>query len=229
MKARDIMTRKVRTVTLATPVASIARTLISRRISAVPVVDRKQHVLGIVSEGDLLRRVESGTERRRSWWTDLVTNSNVRSRDYVKSHGRRARDVMTRPVISVTETTDVADIADLMERWDIKRVSVVRRDRLVGIVSRQDLLQALSRAKAGRRKRAGDGYIRDQLRDAIESMVWLPTTLVNFVVEKGVISLHGIVGSDAQRQAIRVLAENIPGVRAVKNELSVLRPSQYGL
>ncbi len=229
MKARDIMTRKVRTVTLATPVASIARTLISRRISAVPVVDRKQHVLGIVSEGDLLRRVESGTERRRSWWTDLVTNSNVRSRDYVKSHGRRARDVMTRPVISVTETTDVADIADLMERWDIKRVPVVRRDRLVGIVSRQDLLQALSRAKAGRRKRAGDGYIRDQLRDAIESMVWLPTTLVNFVVEKGVISLHGIVGSDAQRQAIRVLAENIPGVRAVKNELSVLRPSQYGL
>lgn len=229
MKARDIMTRKVVTASLDTPVATLARTLIARRVSALPVVDNKNRVLGIVSEGDLLRRVESGTERRRSWWMELLAGSNARAREYVKSRGRHARDVMSRPVVSVTETTDVADIADLMESWQIKRVPVVRRSRLVGIVSRRDLLRAVGRAKPGGRKKASDASLRDRLRDAIESTVWLPTTLVNFVVEKGVISLHGLVGSDAQRHALRVIAENISGVKAVKDELTVLRSGQHGV
>jgi signal-transduction protein with cAMP-binding, CBS, and nucleotidyltransferase domain len=132
---------------------------------------------------------------------------------------------MTRPVISITETTDVADIADLMEKWRIKRVPVVRGGKLVGIVSRRDLLRAVGRAKpAGRGAKANDVELRDRLRRRLDSMSWLATALVNFVVEKGSIELHGMVASQAQRDAVRVAAETIPGVRKVKDKLSIMPP-----
>lgn len=230
MKARDVMTKKVRAVKPTALVRDIAQTMVSHRISAVPVVDGKRRVLGIVSEGDLLRRVEAGTARRPSWWRELFTSSDDQSREYVKSQGARARDVMTRPVISVTETTDVADIADLMEKWRIKRVPVVRGGKLVGIVSRRDLIRAVSRAKpVGRKAKASDAELRDLLRRRLDSMSWLGTALVNFVVENGSIELHGMVGSQAQRDAVRVAAENISGVRKVKDKLSILPPPMPGM
>ena len=139
MKARDVMTKNVRTVNLMTPVRKIAQLMISRRISAVPVVDKRRKVLGIVSEGDLLRRTEAGTERRRSWWSGFFEETSDQARDYAKSRGAYARDVMTRSVVAVSSATDVAAIADVMEKLRIKRVPVVNGGKLVGIVSRRDL------------------------------------------------------------------------------------------
>jgi CBS domain-containing protein len=223
MKARDIMTRKVRTAAPTTSVRDLAQTMVARGISALPVVDRKGRILGIVSEGDLLRRAEAGTKGRRAWWRNLLAGTGSQAREYVKRRGTRARDVMTRPVVSVTETTDVAEIADLIEKWRIKRVPVVRRGKLVGIVSRRDLVRIVSRAKlAGRHAGPDDAALRDQLRRQLDSEPWSGAAFVNFVVEKGVIELHGMVGSPAQRDAVRVLAENTPGAREVKDKLSIL-------
>ena len=143
MRAMDVMTSEVITVGQNTSVQTVAKLLAERGISAVPVVDRENRVIGMVSEGDLLHRAETGTERRRSWWLDMMASTNKLAGDYVKSHSGKVRDIMTRDLISVTETTPVADIAVLLETNRIKRVPVVRDGKLVGIVSRANLVRAL--------------------------------------------------------------------------------------
>ena len=147
MKAADIMTRKVKTVAPDTLVQNVAELMIEHRISGVPVVDGARRVVGILSEGDLMRRSEIETERRHSWWLELLSDPTSRAEEFVKSRGRRVADVMTRSVISVTPRTELREIADTMEKWGIKRVPVVSGGKLVGIVSRHDLLRALRSAK----------------------------------------------------------------------------------
>jgi CBS domain-containing protein len=223
MKAADIMTRKVKTVAPDALVQDVAETMIAHQISGVPVVDRARRVVGIVTEGDLMRRSEIGTERRRSWWLELLTDSTSRAEEFVKSRGRRAADVMTRSVISVTPRTELREIADTMEKWAIKRMPVVSAGKLVGIVSRHDLLRALRSAKPkGAGKPRGDTAIRDHLKRATERESWTDAAMVNFVVEKGTVELFGAVRSEAQREALRILAESAPGVRAVRNRLTVM-------
>ena len=152
MRAMDVMTTGVITVDPDTSVQAIATLLSERGISGVPVVDAADRLLGIVSEGDLLHRVETGTERltrrRRSWWLDTIASDQELARDYVKSHGRTAKDVMTREVISVTDTTDLAEVAMLLETKRIKRVPVLHEGKLVGIVSRANLVRALAVTKS---------------------------------------------------------------------------------
>ncbi len=222
MRARDIMTRKVYSVPPTASVSDIVKTMVRRRVSAVPVVDRKRRVLGIVSEGDLLRRVEIGTERRRSWWYGLLIEPTTQAREFVKPNSARASDVMTKPVISIADTTAVEDIVDLMERWDVKRVPVLKSGRLAGLVSRRDVVQALA---AGRRPSSrgtsDDATIRELLRRKLASVDWVDTAFVNFVVNRGVIELNGLVPSAEQRDAIRVMAERIGGVRKVTDRLQV--------
>ena len=238
MKAADIMTRKVVSVAPDTLVHVVAETMIEHHISGVPVVDAGRRVIGILTEGDLVRRSEIGTERRRPWWLELLTDESGRAADYVKSRGLRAGDVMTRSVISITPRTPLREIADMMEKWTIKRVPVVSGGKLVGIVSRHDLLRAIAKAKpkaaaakrgaakggdakSGRPK-IGDTSIRDYLRRQTENESWTEAATVNFVVEKGTVELFGAVRSEAQREALRIMAESAPGVRAVKNRLMVL-------
>jgi len=149
MRAMDVMTTNVVTVGPATSVQEVAKILSERSISGVPVVDAENRLIGIVSEGDLLHRVETGTERRvprrrRSWWLDRFAADEELARDYVRSHGRTAEDVMTREVVTVGDTTDLAEIANLLETKRIKRVPVVRDGKLVGIVSRANLVRALA-------------------------------------------------------------------------------------
>src|SRR3974390_1423747 len=144
MRAIDVMTTEVVTVDENATVPELAKLMSDRGISAIPVVDRDNRVIGMVSEGDLLHRAETGTERRRSWWLDMVASTNRLAGDYIKSHSVQVKDVMTRNVLSVTETTPVADIALLLETNRIKRVPVVRDGKLVGIVSRANLVQALA-------------------------------------------------------------------------------------
>src|SRR6516162_4436631 len=155
MRAMDVMTSEVISVDPDTSVQALAALLSERGISGVPVVDADNRVVGVISEGDLVYRVETGTERRkeartgrrRSWWLDRIASDRELARDYVKSHGRTVRDVMTRNVVVVDDTTELADIAILLETKRIKRVPVVRDGRLVGIVSRANLVRALATAK----------------------------------------------------------------------------------
>ena len=144
MRAADLMTSEVITVSEDASVQDAAKLMAERGISAVPVVDRERRVVGIVSEGDLLHRAETGTEQRRSWWLEIVASTNQLAGEYVKSHSGNVKDVMTRDVISVTEETAVADIAILLETNRIKRVPVLRAGKLVGIVSRANLVRALA-------------------------------------------------------------------------------------
>jgi len=228
MKAQDLMTRKVHAVKMSTPVAKVVDLMVSMGVSALPVIDRESQVLGIVTEGDLLRRVEIGTEKQRPWWSRLIDDPLDAARDYVKSQGSRARDVMTSPVISVAPATTAAEIVDLMEKWHIKRVPVVRAGKLVGIVSRRDLMRAVrNRAAPSAKDRAGDGVLRERLRKQLATVDWVDTSLVNFVVDKGKVEIFGVVPSAVQREAIRVMVETIKGVRSVKDRLSVYSRRLY--
>ena len=227
MRAMDVMTTNVITISPITTVQEIAQLLSERNISGVPVVDASNRLIGIVSEGDLLHRVETGTEqrlrrRRRSWWLDRFAAEEELARDYVKSHGRTAEDVMTREVVTVSESTDLAEVANLLETKRIKRVPVVKDGQLVGIVSRANLVRAL--ATAGSRFTADtapdDRAIRQKLVEELRGQEWVHTWAADIIVTDGVV--HIWVSDDrpqAEKDALRVAAENIPGVRAVEEHL----------
>ena len=227
MRAMDVMTTNVITVAPDASVQEVAKILSERSISGVPVVDAENRLVGIVSEGDLLHRVETGTERRvqrrrRSWWLDTIGSDEELARQYIKSHGRTAKDVMTREVISVSDTTELADIANLLESKRIKRVPVVRDGKLVGIVSRANLVRAL--AAAGSRltddTATDDRTIRQKLLQELQGQEWVHSWAADIIVRDGVV--HIWVSDDRpeeERQALRVAAENIPGVRGVEEHI----------
>lgn len=222
MLARDIMTTRVTTVTPDTPVPEIAQTLLQQRISAVPVVAPDGRLVGIVSEGDLMRRVETGTERSRSWWLKLVVGSAELAREYVKAHGMLAGDVMTPEVVSVSPDTPLDEIAALLERRRIKRVPVVEGGRLVGIVSRADLLRGLAARKAAAAPTPDDRTIRARLLEKLGAAAWATTGSINVIVTDGVVHLWGWVSSQDERRAMLVAAREVPGVRGVEDHLAEL-------
>ena len=220
MRAMDVMTSEVITVGQNTSVQTVAKLLAERGISAVPVVDRENRVIGMVSEGDLLQRAETGTERRRSWWLDMMASTNKIAGDYVKSHSGKVRDIMTRDLISVTETTPVADIAVLLETNRIKRVPVVRDGKLVGIVSRANLVRALAmtiRQASG--TEADDLSIRDKLLAELKAQRWAEVSPANVTVKDGIVHLWSSYLSEQEKRALVVAAENTPGVRRVEDHM----------
>jgi len=223
MKAADVMATNVITVGLDTPVTKIAEVLLANRISAVPVVNKKNVLVGIVSEGDLIHRVEAGTERHRSWWLELLTGRETLAQEFVMSHARKAVDVMTRPVISVTPDTPLGEVASLLEKHRIKRVPVAVNGKVVGIVSRANLIQAL--VNLGRTK-ATDAAVDDltlhsNIIEQLRSKPWIDPSTINIVVNGGTVELWGIVTSEVEKNAIRVAVEVMPGVRQVANRLVV--------
>jgi len=221
MKAADVMTTRVITVAADQPVNEIARLLLDHRISAVPVVDADGRLLGIVSEGDLMRREDAGTEPRQSWWLRIFTTSVEAAEDFTRSHGRLARDVMTRRVVTVADDIPLAEVARMLERHGIKRVPVVRSGRVVGVVSRANLLQGLAAAPARTEAAVDDATIRNRLLKTLDQQPWLTAIHPNVVVTDGIAHLWGLVPTEQQRDALRVLAENIEGVRAIEDHLRV--------
>lgn len=226
MKARDVMVAPVITVPPSASVKDAARLFLEHRISAVPVVDEQGRMVGIVSEGDLLRRAEIGTERRRSWWLTMIAEGPTLAADYVKSHARRVADVMTPNVLAATPDTPLQEVATTMERNAIKRVPIVSGGRLVGIVSRANLVQAFVTSGATLDIPLSDSAIRDKLTAYLKKQPWADSALLNATVNDGVVDLWGISGSDAERKAIRVAAEAMPGVRAVNDHMAI-RPLHY--
>ncbi|MCA0303724.1 MAG: CBS domain-containing protein [Proteobacteria bacterium] len=222
MQAMKVMTRTVVTVPADATVWAAADILLGARVSAAPVVDADGRMLGIVSEADLLNRPELGTVPARSWLQRLLTDEAILARDYLRSHSHRVSDVMTRKVVSVEERTDLKDIAALMQKHRIKRVPVVRDGKVVGIVSRANLLQGLlAREPQPATAPAADDALRAEVVAVLAGHDW-GAGVSNVVVENGVVHVWGNVASPTVREAVRVAAENVPGVQRVVNKVVVL-------
>lgn len=223
MKARDVMASHVITVGPELDLKAVANTLVANGISAVPVVTIDGSVVGIVSEGDLMRRAVSGVERKRSRWLETFSLAEQLMAEFVKAHGRKAKDVMTRQVISVSPDTPLQEIADLFEKHGIKRVPVIENGRLVGIVSRANLVQALAtRGLALVDVAEADEALRKVILSNLRKVPWTTAlTMVDVIVDHGVVNLLGVVRNEEEKNAIRVVAEETPGVQAVNDHLRV--------
>jgi len=223
MKAGNVMTRKVVSIRPNASIAEMVRLMLDNRISGLPVIDDDGELVGIVTEGDCLRRAETGTERKRPRWLEFIIGPSRLAAEYIHAHSRKVAEVMTQAPITITEDTALDDIVHLMETHRIKRLPVVRDRKVVGIVSRADLLHALaSAAKSIPTGTPTDAAIRDQLVTELAKQPWAPQ--LNATVRDGVVDLWGIVLAAHQREAAIVAAENILGVKAVRSHVAWVEP-----
>jgi CBS domain-containing protein len=224
MQAKDIMTAGLIKIGPDAAIAEAAKRMVENRISALPVVDDAGSLVGIVSEGDLMRRSEMGTEKRRPWWLAIVAGDEELAHDFTKAHGQQVKDVMTRKVITASEDWPLEKIARTLEEQHIKRVIVLRQGKPVGIVSRADLLRAFAtRPVAAAAPSVGDHDLRHAVTEALVRKEWgggvaAPVTVI---VEGGVVHLWGVVGSETVREAMRIAAQEVPGVKRVEAHLKV--------
>jgi CBS domain-containing protein len=225
MNASDVMTPNVLSVPPDASVATVAQLMLEKRISGVPVIDERGKLAGIVSEGDFLRRAETGTGRRRPRWLEFFMGPGRLADEYVRLSGRKVRDVMTHEVRTVPPDEPLEQIVRLMERYNIKRVPVVDNGRVVGIVTRANLLHAVA-SFAGEIAplSAADAAIRDRILAALKDQPWAPVTAIDVTVRNGVVALAGIITDERQRQALRVVAENVPGVKDVEDNVVWVEP-----
>jgi CBS domain-containing protein len=219
MKAADVMTRQVVTVTLDATVEEAARSMLHHRISGLPVTDTDGAVVGILTEGDLLRRAETGTEKQRTRWIALIVGPGRLAQEYVHAHARKVREIMTERVFSVTPDTPLSDIVTLMEAKHVKRLPVIEQGRLVGILSRANLMAALVELLCGKPVGGSDAEIRQQILGEIDRQPWGPRGSVDVSVTDGIVVLKGTITDERTRAALCVTAENMPGVKAVRDHL----------
>jgi CBS domain-containing protein len=234
MKAGDVMTRDVVSVGPDTGVSTIVNLLLAHGISGVPVVDADRRVLGIVSEGDLIRRAELGTQKTRGGWARFFTGTATLAEDYVRAHGVKASDIMSTEVVTVTVDTPLTEIADRMEDEHIKRVPVLDGDKLVGIVSRANLLRAFASLAGGPTAPAsgtatGDADIREKLHAEIARQPWGLRGDNSVVVTDGVVHLWGLVSTPDEQRALELLAGTVPGVKGIRSHLVILSEQPYPL
>lgn len=223
MQVRDVMTANVISVAAQATILEAARTMLRNRISGLPAVDADGRLVGMVTEGDFLRRSEIGTERRRPKWLEFVLGPGRMAEDYVRAAGRKVEDVMTRDPVSVREDDDLETVVELMERRHVKRFPVLRDDKIVGIVSRANLMRALvGLARTEMAPAGGDRALRDLIVAAFAKQPWAPH--VNVVVKESVAELWGTITDERERQACIVTAENVAGVRAVHDHLIWVEP-----
>jgi CBS domain-containing protein len=224
MRAREIMSLEVVSVSPDASILEAVRLMLQNRISGLPVVDAQGVLVGVVTEGDFLRRAETGTQRKRARWIEFLMGSGEFADEYVHTHGRKVANVMTPTPITITEDTRLDDVVSLMEASGVKRLPVVRQGRVVGIVSRANLLHALA-SLAGElpATAATDVTIRDQIMSEFNNKTWAPRAF-NVVVRDGVVELWGTIVDERERVAAKVAAENVAGVRAVRDHLVSVEP-----
>ena len=226
MRAKDVMTRDLISVTPDATVLQAARLMLQHHISGLPVVDASGKLVGILSEGDFLRRRETATQRRRSRWLEFLMGPGKIASEYTQSHGSKVAEVMTSDVRTVGEDADLEKIVELMEKHRIKRVPVIRDDRIVGIVTRSNLMHAMvSMARSTPPGPQSDDVIREQLLAELKKQEWAPISMTNVVVRDGIVELWGAIIDERQRAALKVAAENVPGVKAVKDHLVWIEPT----
>jgi CBS domain-containing protein len=226
MKVKDVMTSPVVSIEPDSTVPQAVRIMLQRHISGLPVVDKAGKLAGIVTEGDLLRRIETGTERKRPRWLEFLVGPGKLAEEYTRAHARKVSEVMTADPLTVGEDTPLEDVVRLMEKRRIKRVPVLRSQEIVGIVSRANLLHALAGvAREVKPTTASDQTIREQLLAELKRQSWAPIALIDVVVRNGVVELWGTITDERERQAVIVAAENIPGVKTVKDQLAWVDPT----
>jgi CBS domain-containing protein len=220
MNVADIMTRRVISISPDATVEAAAKLMLERGISGLAVVDEDGVLAGVVTEGDLLRRDELGTERHRPWWLRMLLSPGRQAADFTRTHGRRVRDVMTVDVITVAEDASLEAVVEAMERHRIKRVPVTDNNHVIGVVSRADLLRALIVAERREPPIATDDRsIRSAILDALDKQSWAPLTTLNVTVADHVVDIWGTITNEDERRAICVIAENTPGVQQVNDHL----------
>ena len=220
MRAKDIMTEGVVCLRVNESIFDAAELMLGAGVSALPVVNDKDEVVGIVSEADLLRRAEIDTALRKSWLSRLLDSAASSAHDFVAAYARGVSDVMTREVVTADEQATPADLVELIEKHGIKRIPILRSGKLVGVVSRADLLEALlSREPEGPVIQPADKELRQAVIEALGNRVWTSKWPTNVFANDGVVHLWGFVEDDEVSKAYRVAAENVPGVRRVKNHL----------
>jgi CBS domain-containing protein len=225
MQAKDIMTRNVISIQPDATVLQAARLMLQHHISGLPVVDQAGKLVGVLSEGDFLRRQETRTEKRRSRWLEFLMGPGRIAAEYIHSHGSKVSEVMTDEVQTVGEDTPLEAIVELMERHRIKRVPVLRGSKIVGIVTRSNLMHAMvSIARTVPAVAKDDASIRERLLAEMQKEQWAPAAMTNVVVRDGVVELWGVIVDERQRTALKVAAENSPGVKAVKDHLVWIEP-----
>jgi len=221
MKAADVMVRDVITVKPDDKVADAVELLSNYDISALPVVDDNGKIVGILSEADLIQREEIGTQKQHQRWLEAILPASKLAKEFAKSHGQRVEEVMTTRVVAASENTSLSEIAKLLEKHRIKRIPIVENGVLVGIVSRSNLIQALASAQAHVQdgEPESDRQIRLDLLDRLAHQQWTDFAERNVIVNHGVVHLWGLVGTAAEHEALLALAEEVPGVVSVSDEM----------
>ena len=225
MKARDVMSPRVISIEPEAPIMQAARLMLQNRISGLPVVSPKGELVGVVTEGDFLRRGEIGTQRRRNRWLEFLIGPGRLADEYVHARGRKVEEVMTREPITASEDTELDEVVRLMERHRIKRLPILREGKLVGIVTRANIMHALvSLAAETKAPPPGDdAAIREQILAECAKQSWAPMS--NVVVHNGVVELWGTITDERERQALIVASENVPGVKTVHDHLVWIEPN----
>ena len=225
MNVRDIMTHRVLTIAPGASVLDAANLMLKHRISGLPVVNDAGELVGMLTESDLLRRSEIATEKHRPSWLAFLLGPGRAAEAFTKANGRRVEDVMTPTPYTITEEGGLEDVVAMMEGHNIKRLPVLRNNRLVGIVSRANLLKALlASARYDTTAVTADSKIRSAIVAAMERNSWAPTAMVDVHVERGVATFTGCLIDERDRAALKVLAENVPGIKGVRDNMTTIDP-----
>jgi CBS domain-containing protein len=225
MIVADVMTRNCITIAPDATVEEAVNLMLSRHFSGLFVVDKTGLLVGVITEGDLLRREELGTQRDRPWWLRLLASPARQASDFTRANGRHVRDVMTEDVLSIGQDAKLEDVVATMEKHRIKRLPVTADGKVVGVVSRADLLRALiGRVRNAEPLATDDRTIRTAILNGLEAQSWAPTTTLNVTVAEGVVDLWGTITNDEERHGIRVIAENTSGVKEVHDHLVYIEP-----
>jgi CBS domain-containing protein len=225
MQASDVMSRVVITVDEQAPIAEALRLMLGKAISGLPVVDCNNQLVGIITEGDLLRRAELATERHLAWWKNLLFGPWYSAQEYVRTHARTVGSVMTRETLCIAEDTPLSMVVRMMEQGHVKRLPVTKNGKVIGMVSRRDVLQPLSTLVGDPLTgTASDASILQQIEQDLAAQPWSPRRNISVIVKDGVVALSGTVSGFEQREALQVLIADIAGVRKIQDQLLVVNP-----
>jgi CBS domain-containing protein len=226
MKASEIMARNVITVGADASANDAVRLMLQNKISGLPVVNAAGELVGMVTEGDFLRRAETGTETQRPRWLQVLMGTGKLADEYVRSHGRKVSSIMTEDVVAVGEDATLVEVVKAMEKWRIKRVPVIRDRKVVGLVARSDLLRAFARTVSAATTNApeSDLKLRDLVQAEFDRLPWSMRNMISVTVKNAVVDLQGVVFNVRERDALRVAAENISGVKEVHDHLVWVEP-----
>lgn len=221
MKAKDVMTHCVISIAPEASILQAITRMISHEVSGMPVIDAGGRLVGMITEGDFLRRAETETAAPRRRWVEMLLGAGSEAEEYARSHGRMVCDVMSSSVITVQQDTPLEDVVGLMEENAIKRIPVVDGGRVVGIVSRSDLMTAVAeRFSETKASSASDHSIRGKIMTEMKQQTWAPLHSVKVIVRDGVVELQGVIYDERQRHGLHVLVQNIDGVKAVQDKLT---------